>query len=81
MASGGYDIVQDGEWHSLERKNNFDECCDCCLTHRVEYKFAKGKIWFRCWREDELTRRKRRRRGIQIVNSRDRPGLSGQGTG
>ena len=63
-----YDQVLDGDWHSVDRKDNFDECCDCGLTHRVEYKVAKGRIWFRCWREDKLTNAKRKRRGIKIVD-------------
>jgi len=67
-----YDQVEDGKWYSWDRKDNWEECCDCCLTHRVEYKVAKGKIWFRCWREDKLTNAKRKRRGIKIVTSTDR---------
>lgn len=67
-----YEQVQDGDWHRWHRKDNFEECCDCGLTHRVEYKVVNNQIWFRCWREDKLTDRKRKRRGIKIVDIRQR---------
>jgi hypothetical protein len=76
-----YEQIVDGSWHQWDRKDNWEECCDCALTHRAEYKVVNGKIWFRCWREDKLTNAKRKRRGIKIAYSTDRRRSGGTASG
>ena len=37
------------------------ECCDCSLTHKVEYRLIDGKLYER-WTRDPVETRKRRRK-------------------
>jgi hypothetical protein len=43
-------------------------CCDCHLVHVVNYRKDKnGNIEQQCFRDDEATRKARKRAGISIV--------------
>ena len=55
-----------GEWHqlSLPPHFTFDRCCDCGLTHKIEYELRpitsgryKGEptLWCRTWRDERRT--------------------------
>lgn len=44
-----YHQVLDGDWVEA-KKIHYIKCCDCGLTHRVNFKVIKGKIWFRAFR-------------------------------
>ena len=57
--------LEDGEWVESGR---FDlhECCDCSLTHKVEYRLIDGKLYER-WTRDPVETRKRRRKSNKAV--------------
>lgn len=40
--------VEDGEWVTIAWKGQREECCDCGLKHRVDYRVIEnGKLQFR----------------------------------
>lgn len=45
------------------------ECCDCGLTHAVEYKVEKGRILTRWRRDDKATARVRKDAGIKVTRA------------
>ena len=55
-----------GAWYAAAhgRVPHFEECCDCGLTHRIEYKLDNGRVWFRYTVDDKATKAARKRRGI-----------------
>ncbi len=62
MTKSVYKQVVDGEWNSADRKNNWDQCCDCGLVHRINYRItAKNKIEYQVFRDERLTAAARRR--------------------
>jgi len=34
--------IDDGEWITVDWKGQHEECCDCGLRHRVDYRVADG---------------------------------------
>jgi hypothetical protein len=57
-----YYHVTDGEWVSVDRKDNRDQCCDCGLVHRVNYRVTpKGKIEVQVFRDKRATAALRRK--------------------
>lgn len=60
--------VEDGKWYAVAfgKKPFLEECCDCCLTHRVEYRVRDGKFWVRYFRDDRRTRLARKARGVKV---------------
>jgi hypothetical protein len=53
---GTYYQVTDGEWVPVGRKGNKDQCCDCGLVHRVNYRINdKGGIEVQVFRDDRAT--------------------------
>jgi len=62
MTKSGYYQVIDGEWVATDRKRNREQCCDCGLVHKVNYRInAKGKIEFQVFRDARATAAARRR--------------------
>lgn len=56
-------------WDDAWYLDKFDqhECCGCSLTHDVEYKIERGRIFTR-WRVNEkATRAARRKLGIRVL--------------
>lgn len=58
--------VQEGRWYALGAFDH-DECCDCSLIHKTEYRLDKGRLFFRTWRDDAATKRARRALGITVT--------------
>jgi hypothetical protein len=57
-----YYQVTDGEWLEALMKNNKDQCCDCGLVHKVNYRInAKGKIEVQVFRDERATAALRRK--------------------
>lgn len=54
-----------GKWYAIasgaDGRKFTEECCDCGLVHRVEYKVANGRIWQRWFVDDAATRKARLR--------------------
>lgn len=38
-----------------------EECCDCGLVHRIDYKIENGRFWVRYQRDEPSTKRARQR--------------------
>lgn len=43
LSKGGYYHVTDGEWIIVQWRGNKDQCCDCGLVHRVNYRVNDHK--------------------------------------
>lgn len=56
-----YEVISYGEW-TRPRMNNFrEQCCDCGLIHRLDFRIVDGRIEFRTRRDDRATAAARRR--------------------
>jgi hypothetical protein len=57
-----YYQVTDGEWLPVFMKNNKDQCCDCLLVHKVNYRINdKGSIEVQVFRDERATAALRRK--------------------
>lgn len=56
------DTVQlnDGEWVETNAFDSLIVCCDCGLSHRLQFKLVDGKLYERWTRDPAETRRQRR---------------------
>lgn len=62
--------IVDGRWYALAFQTQAHDpaepfreaCCDCGLTHRVEYKVENGRLWVRYTVDRRATTRERARR-------------------
>lgn len=57
--------VVDGSWYAIASGGQppFEEiCCDCGLSHILEYKIDQGRILVKYTRDDKRTRKERARR-------------------
>lgn len=45
-----YHKVADGDWVQPRRKNYYLRCCDCGLSHRLNFRIKNGKIQFQAFR-------------------------------
>ena len=64
--------VVEGRWYAMGSYDH-DECCDCGLVHKMEYKFEKGRIWFRAFVDQHRTRMVRRALGITVSRENPKP--------
>lgn len=49
---------KDGEWVEMKNmKRYYMKCCDCGLSHRMEFRMIKDKLQFRAWRLKKNERR------------------------
>jgi hypothetical protein len=55
-----YDVISYGEWTRPRMKNFREQCCDCGLIHRLDFRIANGRIDFRTRRDDRATAAARR---------------------
>ncbi len=61
MSDSAYYHVTDGEWLQVARRGNKDQCCDCGLVHRTNYRLGKhGGIEVQVYRDDRATAAVRR---------------------
>jgi len=59
--AGGYYQVTDGEWVPTNWRDNKDQCCDCGLVHRVNYRVNEdGKLEVQVFRDPRATNGARR---------------------
>jgi hypothetical protein len=47
-----YDVISYGEWTRPRMKNFREQCCDCGLIHRLDFRIVDGKVEFRTRRDD-----------------------------
>lgn len=56
-----YYHVTDGEWITVPMRGYKEQCCDCALTHRMNFRINdKGKIEIQTFRDDRSTAALRR---------------------
>jgi hypothetical protein len=56
-----YRIIGYGEWTRPRMRNFREQCCDCGLIHRLDFRLVGGRIEFRTRRDDRATAAARRR--------------------
>jgi len=39
--------VEDGDWVTVEWKDQWEECCNCGAIHSIDYQVVGGKLQFR----------------------------------
>ena len=55
--------AKDGKWY---RTGEYIACCDCQLTHKVEFAFKNDKLYMRAWKDIKRTEKNREAVGIKI---------------
>lgn len=51
-----YYQVTDGEWIEVPMRNHFDQCCDCGLVHKMNFRVNdRGKIEIQAYRHARAT--------------------------
>ena len=55
-----YPVIAYGEWTRPRMKNFREQCCDCGLVHRLDFRIVEGQIEFRTRRDDRATAAVRR---------------------
>jgi hypothetical protein len=51
-----YDVISYGEWTRPRMANFREQCCDCGLIHRLDFRIVDGKVEFRTRRDDRAPR-------------------------
>ena len=59
-----YRVISYGEWTRPRMRNFREQCCDCGLIHRLDFRIADGRIEFRTRRGG--ARHRRRAAEVQI---------------
>lgn len=60
--STSYYHVTDGEWLPVKKRGFLEQCCDCGLVHRVNYRVMEGSIEVQSFRDNRATAAARRKR-------------------
>jgi hypothetical protein len=55
-----YRVISYGEWTRPRMRNFREQCCDCGLIHRLDFRIIDGRIEFRTRRDDRATAAARR---------------------
>ena len=55
-----YDVISYGEWTRPRMINFREQCCDCGLIHRLDFRIVDGRVEFRTRRDDRATAAARR---------------------
>ena len=55
-----YDVIAYGEWTRPRMKNFREQCCDCGLIHRLDFRIVHGRVEFRTRRDGRATAAVRR---------------------
>jgi hypothetical protein len=55
-----YHVIEYGEWTRPRLRNFREQCCDCGLIHRLDFRIVGGRIEFRTRRDDRATAAARR---------------------
>lgn len=57
----GYYHVSDGEWITVPMRGYKEQCCDCGLVHKLNFKISKsGQIEIQTMRDERATAAVRR---------------------
>lgn len=58
--SKSYHQIIDGEWFTPSKRGFKEQCCDCGLVHKVDFRVVDNQIQFRCSRDERSTAAVRR---------------------
>ena len=61
MSKSVYYHVTDGEWIRVPMRNGKDQCCDCGLVHKTNYRIVDGHVEVQVFRDGRATGGARRR--------------------
>lgn len=50
--------IEDNKWIKFSKKDNL-VCCDCCLSHSLEFKVVNGTFYIKFKRDDVSTNKYR----------------------
>jgi Zn-finger protein len=50
-----YTDQHEGEWVPQRRRRHFEQCCDCGLIHRLNYRIRSGRIEQQAFRDERRT--------------------------
>lgn len=50
-----YYHVQDGEWIRVAKRDYREQCCDCGLIHRLNFRIVDGHIEVQTFRDPRAT--------------------------
>lgn len=75
MAKRGYEQVVEGEWYEPTLKGHVEQCCDCQLVHKNEYRVLNPegdvvtgmRVEMRCWRDERKTAAARRTKKARLI--------------
>jgi hypothetical protein len=56
-----YEVIAYGAWTRPRKRNFREQCCDCGLIHRLDFRIVEGAIEFRTRRDERATAAARRR--------------------
>lgn len=62
-----YEDVEDGAWEPCHMRGGRERCCDCLLTHRVNYRIKNGVIEQQAFRDDKSTNAARKRHRVTVI--------------
>lgn len=58
--SKSYYHVSDGEWITVPKRGYKEQCCDCGLVHKLNFKIIDGQIHVQTTRDERATAAVRR---------------------
>jgi hypothetical protein len=61
-----YPVIAYGDWTRPRRRDFREQCCDCGLIHRLDFRIVDGKIEFRTRRDDRATAAARRYQTVEF---------------
>jgi len=63
-----YYHVTDGEWIEIPKRNHMDQCCDCGLIHRMNFRInIRGRLEVQAFRDARATNGARRHFAEQLA--------------
>lgn len=65
-----HEPLKDGDWIRPTRRGFKEQCCDCGLVHRMDFRIVDGSVEFRVFRDKRATSaaRRVRRKAVVIVD-------------
>lgn len=62
MSATKYYQVTEREWIRIPRRGHIDQCCDCGLTHRLNYRIVNGALEMQTFLDKRATAATRRKK-------------------
>lgn len=59
---------QDGQWFVVRRSGCKIRCCDCGLTHTVNFRIVGRRLFMQAFRNNRATGQARRKKGVEVTS-------------